>query len=404
MIGSKKRIIGLIVILTISMGFTNGIYGQSFDDLNIFGFSQVVLNSRYTDVTLFESTSIPVEINTKSYSNSFALHQVNIFFQKPITESASFFLNMEATGSYSTKTPSGNLEIPEGWISFSLTDELELKTGLLLPRFNNLNEIQNRLPLFPYIIRPMIYETYLVNIFDPEDYLPGNAYVQLSGYQNFTHRLNFDYAFFIGNAEKSFLSSVPAGTLGTEEESTALYQGENLNTQLLYGGRIGIENRYKTFKFGTSFTIDEDNKTASNKRSARISELELPILGEVPRYRIGIDHSFKYKKWAFETEFIGVFHNHEKIHRIRAFEQVDLNKYFFYTNFSYNFTSNFYVYGYQSYLQNNQTLFLVVNPPHQYHVSSFGGGWKINDVTVFKIQSAYSFDGPNDFIDFMPDL
>ncbi len=400
MLGARKGLIGLFVLLSINLSYYDFTNAQSSDDLNIFGFSQVILNARHSDLTFYESASIPVTINTKSNANSFALHQVNLFFQKPISDKATFFLNMEATGSYSTKIPSGNFEIPEGWISFKLNDQLDLKTGLLLPRFNNLNEIQNRLPLFAYIIRPIVYENYFANVFDPEDYLPGNAYVQLSGLTNISDKLNFDYALYVGNAEDSFLSSVPAGTLSSAEESTALYQGENLNTQLLYGGRLGIENRFKTFKFGTSFTYDEDNKTANRNATVLIQELAIPVLGEIPRFRVGVDASFTYKNWVSETEYIGVFHNHKDIHKIDAFRQVNMNKFFFYSNLTYNFNEKLYIYGYQSFLKDNQSLFLAPNPPHKYYVSSFGGGWKINDLTVVKLQSMFARTGMNDFLDF----
>ncbi len=396
----NSKFVGVSVLLCILSMCFEDVQAQSYDDeLHIFGFSQVLFNARHTDLTLFESASIPLTINTKNNANSFALHQVNLFFQKSINENATFFLNIEATGSYSSKIPSGNFEIPEGWISFRLTDQMELKTGLLLPRFNNLNEIQNRLPLFPYMIRPIVYENYFVNIFDSEDYLPSNAYFQLSGFKIISKKLTFDYVFYIGNAEDSFLSSVPAGEIGTEEETTALYQGENLNTQLLYGSRIGIENRLKSIKLGASFTYDEDNKTASRNAKVLIQELKIPNLGEIPRYRLGLDASFTYKKWVSETEFIGVFHNLNKVHKIEAYKQANLNKFFFYSNLTYNVTEKMYVFGFTSTLRDKQNLFLAANPPIDYYVNSFGGGWKINDVTVFKVQTMFSKVGNNDFLD-----
>ncbi len=311
----KIKIAGSIIMLGLLFGFTDSAHGQSNDnDLYIFGFSQVILNNRYVFSETLPSVNVPTGFRTKSYANSFSLHQVNLFFQKPINDKTTFFLNLEASGSYSSKTPSGAFEIPEGWISFKLKDNLELKTGLLLPKFNNLNEIKNRLPLMPYIVRPAMYEALMSNIVKPEDYRPENAYIQLYGYKRMNHSLIFDYAFYIGNAENSFLSSIPAGTLGEEEESTALYQGENLNTQLLFGGRFGIENNYRTFKLGASFTIDEDNKTKIERSIFRLPELTTPVLGEVPRYRLGLDFSFTYKRFVFESEYMGVFHDHSKIH------------------------------------------------------------------------------------------
>lgn len=397
----KNILVGLLVLQS-SLFFVSDVsFAQSGEeDLQIFGFSQIILNSRYTKLTLLETSTIPVPIKTSSYANSFALHQVNLFFRKSINEKTTFFLNIEATGSYSTKIPSGNFEIPEGWISFRLNENLELKTGLLLPRFNSLNEIQNRLPLLPYIIRPVVYENYFDNVFDPEDYLPSSGYIQLSGIRNISKKFNLDYVFFIGNAEDSFLSSVPAGSLGEEEESTALYQGENLNTQLLYGGRVGIENRLKTLKLGTSFTYDEDNKTSSRKKNILIPQLVLPDIGEITRYRIGVDLSFAYKKFVSETEIIGVFHDLREVHKIDAFKAANINKFFYVTNLTYNVTDDLYLFGYQSVLKENQSQFLAPNPPQRNPIYSFGGGWKINDVTVVKVQSMFSQIDPNDFVDY----
>lgn len=250
----SNRIVGLILLLTILTQVNNNAFSQvNDDDLYIFGFSQIIFNHRQLDSNIYPNTLFPAGYSISSKTSTFALHQVNLFFQKSINNKTTFFLNFEASGSYSSRLPSGEFEIPEGWISFKLNENLLLKTGLLLPKFNNLTEIKNRLPLFPYIIRPIVYETLFSNIFKPEDYKPQNAYVQLSGSNNVFKNYIFDYAFYIGNAENSFLSSIRSNELGAEEENTTLYRGENLNTALLFGGRIGIENFISTKKMGVSF-------------------------------------------------------------------------------------------------------------------------------------------------------
>ncbi len=399
----KHTICGFTIILSLLFGFSDSVQGQSADEeLNIFGFSQVMLNHKYLSSTIKPSSSIPTAYTNESYSLSFALHQVNLFFQKPVNEQTTFFLNVEATGSYSTKIPSGQFEIPEGWIAFKLADNLEVKAGLLLPKFNNLLEIKNRLPLFPYIVRPLMYETLVSSLFEPEDYKPNNAYFQLYGFRGLSDNLNFDYAFFIGNAEESFFSTIPAGSLGEEEENTALYQGENLNTQLLYGGRIGIENNFKTFKFGTSFTYDEDNRTKVVSSLFRVPGLQTPILGEVPRFRLGFDLSFTYQKFSFEGEFIGVYHNHKEIREIAVFREVSLNKYFHYSNLTYNFSDNLFVFGFYTYNEDNTYEVFAPNSPSKAGIVAFsgGGGWRINDVTLFKMQFLQSNSRENDYLDY----
>lgn len=398
-----NRIVGFILLIGLLFGFTeNSIAQDSDDELYIFGFSQVIFNNRNINIYVKPSTNVPTGLRINSYANSFALHQVNLFFQKNINDRTTFFLNLEASGSYSTKIPSGDLEIPEGWISFKLTDNLEIKTGLLLPKFNNLTEIKNRLPLFPYIIRPLMYESLLSNLIDPEDYKPKNAYFQLYGYNDISERWLIDYAFYIGNAEDPFLSSVPAGSIGSEEESTAVYQGENLNTQLLYGGRFGIENELLAFKFGASFTFDEDDRTQPESSLFRLPELTTPVMGEVPRYRLGFDLSFTYKKFAYEGEFMGAFHDHSEIKKVNAFKNANLNKYFHYSNLTYHIKDNLFLFGYYTLNSDNTYEFVANNTPSKAGVLALSGGsgWRINEVTVFKVQYLHSQARENDYVDY----
>lgn len=399
----KNRYVGLSLLLGILTLLHGVTYAQvNDDDLYIFGFSQVIFNHRQLDSNIYPSSTFPAGLTVNSNTSTFALHQVNLFFQKSINSKTTFFLNFEASGSYSSRLPSGEFEIPEGWISFKLSDGLSLKTGLLLPRFNNLTEIKNRLPLFPYIIRPIVYEALLSNIFKPEDYKPQSAYFQLSGDKKLFDNYNLNYAFFIGNAENSFLSSIRSNEVGTEEESTTLYRGENLNTALAYGGRIGIENYINTKKFGVSFTIDEDNKTKPENSVFRLPKLTTPILGEIPRYRLGIDLSFTHQNLSFESEYMGVFHDHSNIRNKQAFQSANLNKFFAYGNVTYDFTEKLYAFGYISYNSDNTYEFVAPNSPSKAGIKiiSTGGGWRINEVTIFKFQLFKSQLNKNPYLEY----
>ena len=101
----KIKIVGLIILLGLLFGFTDPAKGQNHEnDLYIFGFSQVILNNRYISSEVLPSANVPTGFLTESYANSFSLHQVNLFFQKPINDRTTFFLNLEASGSYSSKT------------------------------------------------------------------------------------------------------------------------------------------------------------------------------------------------------------------------------------------------------------------------------------------------------------
>lgn len=124
------------------------------------------------------------------------------------------FVNLEFQASYSSRIGSGEFNLQEGWLNYEFSDALNLKLGLLLPVFNNLNEIQNRLPLFPYIIRPAVYEVLVASQFELEDYVPERAFVQMAGTLPLRD-LRFEYAFHLGNSETSFLDT--SATLSTDE-------------------------------------------------------------------------------------------------------------------------------------------------------------------------------------------
>ncbi len=385
---------------------TTSTKAQYDDELYIFGFSQVLLNTKSVSYNVYESDEIPFAYGNRFNSTSFALHQVNLFFQKPINERSIFFLNLEATGSYSSKIPSGHLEIPEGWISYRFSELLEIKAGLLLPKFNNLTEIKNRLPLFPYLIRPIMYESLLNNLVTPEDYNPQNAYFQITGSKQLLVNKYLEYAFYIGNAENSFLSRTPVGSADDEEAATAFYLGENMNTALLFGGRLGLINQYETFKTGVSFTYDEDNRTEEVTSIFRLSSFTTPILGEVKRYRFGYDLSFTLDKIAFEGEFISVFHNHKEIRENPAFAQANLNKYFVYANLTYNFNDDFYAFGYSSFHQDQSFEMVKQGTPSAAGVlvTSFGGGWRPFENTSIKVQYLDSYVLENNYLGYTIDM
>ena len=385
-------------------------FAQETDDkLHIYGFTQVLFISRSTDVDIFaDGNDIPFDYSRRYRSNSFSLHQINLFFQKAISDRTTFFLNLEASGSYSSRTPSGSLEIPEGWISHRFNDHLEVKAGLLAPRFNNLLEIKNRLPLFPYLIRPVLYETLISQVYSSEDYRPDKAYFQLSYTRSISNNLVFDAAFYVGNSEDSFLATKEI--LGEEdrqsEQQTRVYLGENMNTQLLFGGRVGVENTFSTFKFGVSGTIDEDNKMVSEQSPYRLPGLVTPDkLGEIPRYRLGIDLSFNFlKRFAFESEFMGVYHNHSEIRKIPTYRNANLNKIFQYSNLTFNISDQTFIYAGYSYNRDLTYDFISSRPPTPdgagLYVATFGTGWRPFDNTVIKAQFFQGISGNNPNIDY----
>lgn len=403
----KKGIKFFGFILSILMG--GNLYAQQSDDLYIFGFSQTLFSNKLVDAAAFPypadnpTNGVPLEFNTRSEANSFSLHQLNLFFRKPISERTTFFLNLEATGSYSTQNQSGNFQIPEGWLSYNHSEKLTLKMGLLIPRFNNLNEIKNRLPLFPYLIRPTIYEALFNGVFISEDYLPERAYFQMSGDLPLYNKYLFDYAFYVGNSESSYSSNNQPGEGSLDDEEAAtIYKGENLTTQLSYGARLGLKNIFQSFKIGLSATYDHDNRNETAETSfSRLPDLVMPAFGDVSRYRIGTDLSFSYKKFTFEGEYIGVFHNHSEIHKTPQYRNADLNKYFYYGVLTYNFSEKMYSFIGHNKFADNSYEFLLAKSADKAGITydTIGGGWRPMENVVFKFQYSLAEVGENPHAD-----
>jgi hypothetical protein len=397
-----KYMIKAALILILGLLCTTKSFAQDEDELYVFGFAQVLFNAKMMDFTVNESTLIPFEFEQSFESNSFSLHQVNLFFQKSINERSLFFLSLEASGSYSTKTPSGNFEIPEGWINYRFSELLELKAGLLLPKFNNLTEIKNRLPLFPYLIRPLMYEGLLSSLVYVEDYKPQSAYFQISGSKKIRPSHSLEYALYVGNAENSFLSKQIDDSFTVNENSAALYRGENLNTALLFGGRIGVIQNLQNFKAGVSFTYDKDNKTKEENSMFRLPGLTTPVLGEIDRYRLGFDLSFNIADFSFEGEYMGAFHDHSVVRKTPAYSNANLNKFFLYSGLTYHISEQFYAFGYYSLSKDYSYEFIHANTPSAggINIYSVGGGWKPFENTSIKLQYLKSDIGANDYLEY----
>lgn len=395
-----------VLLFCFSFTFWNSSFAQ-FGDLYIYGFSQAIYNDKFINYEIKPQPQlgIPSNIVNKFETASFAQHQTNLFIQKPISEKMTYFMNLEFTGTYSTQFQSGNLNLQEAWVNYRFNEHLEAKVGVLLTTFNNLNEISNRLPLFPYLIRPPIYEELFRTLFNHEDYRPQHSFLQLSGAYNLNETLLLDYSAHLGNNESSYWSTIEPGEGATTDESSGtLWKGENLTTRLAYGFRIGLRDIYENFKIGVSATRDDDNKQEITTNSlSRLPWQTLPILGDVPRYRIGYDFSFRWKKVQFETEGIYVFHDYTDIYKTPVYKAVNLNidKLFFYENITYNWTDTFYQYSMFSMQFDNSFNHLQSDAPDGQGLFAFsnGFGYRPFDSIGFKAQYLYGFVGQNKHID-----
>jgi hypothetical protein len=113
-------------------------WGQADGDLQVFGFFQnaFIHQTEYTATPPF---------NGESARNSFSVQQHNLFFRKDLDRNWRAFVNHKGFNSFSSSRRWGSLNLEEAWVRYRAN--------------SNLNEINNRTPLLPYIIRPLVYDT-----------------------------------------------------------------------------------------------------------------------------------------------------------------------------------------------------------------------------------------------------
>jgi hypothetical protein len=244
--------------------------------------------------------------------NTFVLQQLNLFFQKDFSEEWTAFVNFEILNSFSSQRRWGGLNLEEAWIKYRSSRQFNLKLGLQIPIFNNFNEIKNRTPLIPYIIRPLVYETAFRENIQVDEYAPQSAYAQAYGFIP-SHEWKFDYAFYAGN------------TANISREIDADRSGTDTTSSVLVGGRIGL--RYKELKVGISGTRDIINYF-SGFYDTLFTNVSQNKFKEVPRFRFGVDFSYNYENFSFEGEYIQVNYNFE----VSNFK---FDRYFYYATLGY---------------------------------------------------------------------
>jgi hypothetical protein len=176
------RLFTIIFILTIS-NLYHAQVGES--PIRLFGYFQ----------TQFAHQDIENDVS----ANSFNLQQMNIFAQKDLGKNWTSLINLEFLNTFSSERLWGAFNLEEVWVRYRAGKGFSLKIGLQIPVFNNLNEINNKTPLVPYIIRPLAYETSFSEFIDIEDFIPRRTFLQAYGYfpiENF----KIDYAIYAGNS------------------------------------------------------------------------------------------------------------------------------------------------------------------------------------------------------------
>ena len=310
-------------------------------------------------------------------SNTFLLQQLNLFFQKNLGRNWSAFVNFEVLNSFSTSRNTGALNLEEAWIRHRLNKKLNLKIGLQIPTFNHLNQIKNRTPVLPYIIRPLVYETSLSEVVPVDEFVPARAFAQVYGILP-ANNVKVDYAVFFGNSPNISTQDDP-GQSGVDTTAT-----------FLIGGRAGV--RYKELKVGLSSTYD---KASRFQDLASTLPFSLSALEEVPRIRLGADISYTFGPLWFQGEYIRLEYD-------EGTKLVDLDKDFLYGTIGWRITDELQIYGsfWRTRVDNNRLVGEAPDIEIQRFVDatnspSFGVAYNINERIVLKGQFAH-FDRSRD--------
>jgi hypothetical protein len=297
----------IISSLLLSIAASDALAQREDNPLRVFGYFQNAFH-HFTD---FEDN--PTQ-------KSFNLQQLNLFFQKDLSKNWTAFVNFEALNTFSSSRQWGALNLEEAWVKYNPNVRLNLKLGLQIPIFNNLNEIKNRTPVLPYIIRPLIYETSFGEFIPLEDFVPARAFVQAYGFFP-ARETKFDYAVYLGNSPN--INDDP------EKGQT----GIDTTTAFLTGGRLGI--RHGELKFGVSATHEKSNEFIglADTLGRRTAELK-----NLPVTRLGGDLSYNFANFSLESEFI-IVDVHDSI------PELELALNFYYATLGYRFTNELFGYG-----------------------------------------------------------
>ncbi|MCX6136394.1 MAG: hypothetical protein NTV54_02735 [Ignavibacteriales bacterium] len=341
-------------------------YSQS--DLQLFGFVQARLQKSNTNISMIADLPTPVGMQKLTFYDvpsdfiSSNAQQLNLFLRKELSPSLTTWINFEFVNSYSSDKTWGSFSLEEAWLNYQYSDAVNVKVGLLIPRFNHLNEIKNRMPILPYITRPLIYESTLANTVDQTNYVPERAFLQISGNVPVS-KFTLDYSVFAGHAERSFINSKVSGGMETATDSV---------TFKTFGGRVGVS--YEGMWIGCSGSIDKDNQMATLKEI-------------VPRKRFGIDVGINNLYGFFlDGEYVGVSLSPTKTTQ-------DIDKIFCYGTCGYNITEQIYVYGTASFMRDKASNSLKEGMRGY----NCGAGYKPIESVVVKAEYA-TYSGKSTFL------
>ena len=309
-------------------------------------------------------------------------------------------MNFEAVNSFSSRKDWGSFSLEEAWVRYSCHNQHSVKLGQFIPVYNSFNVIKNRMPVFPYIIRPLVYEASFDEFLALEEYWPGRAFLQASGW--FGRDVGkLEYALYVGNSPN--INSDP------DEGRT----GADTTDAMLIGGRLGM--RHGPLGYGLSYTRASIDIESIDNTFVQINRQTTQGLGwrhdsRLVRQRFGWDVSWRGSRFFLEAESTDVdYSGHDpapedwdpesrppvdREHEIdpgawspelREALQPSLDKLFHYATVGCRPRDQYVLYG--SFSRTEEDL-LINGMKMVMRVLTFGGAYDVNDRIVLKMQVA----------------
>jgi hypothetical protein len=364
-----KRMYVFLAAIVCAASMFYSVYAEGLD---IYGYGQI-MGQNQKNFNSSTATGTGSAISSHS-TTTFSIQEIDLFLHKNFTPTVSCLVDLQFLNSYSTQNKWGDLNLDEAWVKFSPSRLFELKVGYIVPIFNNFNEVKTKFPIFPYIQRPLVYESSMGTIMGSA-FLPLHAAAQISGTAS-AGSMKLDYAIYGGNSE--FMQT------GTKDSSN--YKAG--------GMRVGL--RGFDLKFGVSATYDYCRNDQINSTISRANSMpgstQYSLLGSTPRGRVGLDLSYSKFGLTLESEFIYVkelFTDGQKtsINNLvsgKVFTGADLSMYVAFGTITYDFLDRYFVFaGYATALNPTMGMADPLKSPLG------GAGIRINDNVTVKLQETY---------------
>ena len=270
--------------------------------------------------------------------NTFSVQQLNLILESNLSRHWRAFIDLEMLNNFSSSRRWGSFDLNEAWISYRAGSRLTLKGGLHVPVFNHLNDIKNRTPLLPYVIRPHVYEESFGEVLNIEEYVPERAFAQVKGFVP-AGKAKIDYAAYLGNSPNIRSQFDTARTQGDGQT------GVDSTTTVLVGGRLGL--RYDELTLGGSITRETVNFFRDLESPLGVPERSL---SSVPKTRLGADLSLHLEKVSFEGEVIAVRYDVDPPSALQprpggGRPRIDLDRLFYYGTLGYHINERLFAYA-----------------------------------------------------------